>query len=772
MLKINFPIYSVLLVFFPFGPAFSANDPVARLQESFIASSAERKEIYSEVIGLAEKAGGDSAALLARTVAFMQRAMDNEDEFIEHLTAQAPGFRNLIWSDPSFLTDYARAREGFNALHAKFPWIESYASCASLVADNWKDGPLLFRSALSFKETYPLSRFWKRLLFLAGCRLLLEKNYSMAQSAFETLWREAPMSAHAVQAYRLVDAVRDLEKIRLTPQQMLTWGRAQGLAGNSTLRKLIDRYPESKEAELAYVEMFNNINRGFLQRGLSSNFRQADHLEQYFSRFTEAFPSSAYFPDILLVRSEFNYRCGKKSQAIARKNDHSWRRSKSKSRQRTSRIYDSHAVKYFMRVSEVDSIALARLPGTQCYFQAGLLSALALIERDSYPEALAKLTSLLEQRPDSVTAVRIIWYTGLLHYLEGDYAKAIEVLSPLERSAHRDHYFWSRAMLFLGKSYQASGAIASAGRAFTLLVREFPYTYHGIRARYLRSKLIPQEPKLWVADLPDINLLRFPKSYTPEGGIIQAAAANWQSLGFFAEAAYIYTNGISMIPKDLLLRFRCHENFLSASWYHSVLRGFRNSFSDFLQQGGANLPDNFWKIAYPSPEPYESIIARQGDAYNIPPALITAIIRQESNFNPRARSHAEAVGLMQLLPSVGRRLSRGMGLGRITTPLLYDPSVNIKLGVKFLTENLSKYDGNIALAISCYNADSRNLPAWLERSQPVDQNGEFDLDLFVELVPLEETHDYNIQVLTNFWRYQELSGEKKNLFCWQIKSFE
>jgi soluble lytic murein transglycosylase len=172
-----------------------------------------------------------------------------------------------------------------------------------------------------------------------------------------------------------------------------------------------------------------------------------------------------------------------------------------------------------------------------------------------------------------------------------------------------------------------------------------------------------------------------------------------------------------------------------------------------------------------NPELYENIIAKQGAKYGIPPALITAIIRQESNFHPRASSHAGAVGLMQVLPSIGRRLSRSLGLGKLTRQQLFNPEVNLKLGVKFLATNLAKYNGNIALAISCYNADSRNLPSWIERSKPENRNGEFDLDLFIELIPLEETHDYNIRVLTNFWRYQEVYGEKKNLFDWQLSSY-
>jgi soluble lytic murein transglycosylase len=203
-----------------------------------------------------------------------------------------------------------------------------------------------------------------------------------------------------------------------------------------------------------------------------------------------------------------------------------------------------------------------------------------------------------------------------------------------------------------------------------------------------------------------------------------------------------------------------------------VLRGFRRPFREYLARGGMGMPGNFWDIAFLNPEENIGTIRREGERRGIPPGLITAVMRQESNFHPSARSHAGALGLMQLLPSVGRNLARGEGIGRVTTRRLYDPEVNIRLGTKFLSMNLDRYEGNIALAISSYNADPRNLPAWLERSHPAGSGeDEFDLDLFIELIPLEETYHYNMIVLTNYWRYQELGGEKQNLFAWKLFNF-
>ena len=143
-------------------------------------------------------------------------------------------------------------------------------------------------------------------------------------------------------------------------------------------------------------------------------------------------------------------------------------------------------------------------------------------------------------------------------------------------------------------------------------------------------------------------------------------------------------------------------------------------------------------------------------------------MRQESNFHPSAKSHAGAVGLMQLLPSVGRRLARSAGLGNVSSSMIYSPEINIIAGTSYLAQSLKKYDGNIALALSTYNADPRNLPVWLDRMRGESEDDFFDLDLFVELIHLEETQDYNRKVLSNYWRYQEIYGENKLDFAWKL----
>ena len=323
-----FPVFLLVYLFWPCSAVIAAVDPVARLQESFTADQAERKKIYSEVVSLVDGPGkGDFAVdrkwLLAGAVALKQMAMDAEDEFLEDMKSSAPDFRKLAWSNPEFVKHHRGAAERFEKLYADFPFVEPYGAGASSVARYWQDGSAMLRAAVSFREKYPLSRFWKRLALLAGCRLLLEKKYEPAGKAFQALWNGDPSSPQAVTAYSLVDALgRDkvTESLKLTAANRLAWGRTLGLSGTSVLDRLIELHPQSDEAEVAYYQIFSSINQGFASRALSNNYRQAKRFDKYFNRFAREFPGSGYLEKSLELRADFQEKpvdCPKKRPYLA-----------------------------------------------------------------------------------------------------------------------------------------------------------------------------------------------------------------------------------------------------------------------------------------------------------------------------------------------------------------------------------------------------------------------------------------------------------------------
>lgn len=140
--------------------------------------------------------------------------------------------------------------------------------------------------------------------------------------------------------------------------------------------------------------------------------------------------------------------------------------------------------------------------------------------------------------------------------------------------------------------------------------------------------------------------------------------------------------------------------------------------------------------------------------------LVLSLMRQESAFNPGIVSSANAIGLMQLLPSTAREVARSMKREAPDVEQLKNPAVNIPLGLDYLKRLLSKFDHNIALALAAYNAGPKKVKQWIglrSHLTPIE---------FIESIPFNETRDYVKKVLRNYYIYLALYKDR------EIKNFK
>lgn len=157
------------------------------------------------------------------------------------------------------------------------------------------------------------------------------------------------------------------------------------------------------------------------------------------------------------------------------------------------------------------------------------------------------------------------------------------------------------------------------------------------------------------------------------------------------------------------------------------------------------------------PRRYVDLVQTWGHKFKVSPELMLSIIRQESSFNPFARSPADAFGLMQLLPSVAKER-----VARVKIPVhhfedLYKPEVNIPYGAALLSDLQKKYRGQFVLTVASYNANEKAIGNWLRtrlKEDPLE---------FIEDVPYEETRAYIKLVLRNFIFYSRLSSPREAL---------
>lgn len=139
--------------------------------------------------------------------------------------------------------------------------------------------------------------------------------------------------------------------------------------------------------------------------------------------------------------------------------------------------------------------------------------------------------------------------------------------------------------------------------------------------------------------------------------------------------------------------------------------------------------------------------------HGIDPAFAFAIVRQESAFTPDARSHAGALGLMQLLPRTARQVARRMNVRLRHDRELLEIDTNLRLGMAHLRDMLSRYNNNRLLAAAAYNAGRYRVDKWIR------QDAIIPADIWVETLPFRETRNYiqNVLLFTAIYE-QKLGG--------------
>jgi soluble lytic murein transglycosylase len=394
--------------------------------------------------------------------------------------------------------------------------------------------------------------------------------------------------------------------------------------------------------------------------------------------------------------------------------------------------------------------------------QAQYLRARSLLVSGTRREAISALRQVVrEPQGDSATAATAGFLLGDLLVDQGDEAAArrayLDVAHRFPRSG-----FGARAALQAALLAWVHGNRALAAGEFAALAARAGETSEGIAGLYWSGRAaLAAGDSLAAASRWHSLLERFPNSYytvpaaerlgvspvrEPPPGLIAAPdssltaaldrAALLEQLGLRVEARFEYdllSRQAESTPGMLFPAARAFfERGQIARTYRLALR-----VSEAAPQ----------RLAFPLPPAPALEEARQA---GVDPLLVAALIRQESGFDPFARSRADARGLMQVLPSLGAGMAPGAGLLDWEPALLYQPEINARFGVIHLAQTLRKYP-KLPAALAAYNAGERPANQWLAFPGAAD-----DPEVFIERIQFAETRDYVRRVLRNLAVYRAL----------------
>jgi soluble lytic murein transglycosylase len=387
-----------------------------------------------------------------------------------------------------------------------------------------------------------------------------------------------------------------------------------------------------------------------------------------------------------------------------------------------------------------------RFPQSQWLAEALYSSGNMYLLRKDLPQAIIYYGELAKRFPRNSYAPSSHWRAAWLNYRIGQYAEAARLFDE-QIAVYAGGKEIPAALYWRGKVYEEQEHKPELAAAYyKILSNTFLHYYYAQIARERLEKMpsvVPSSLPLLASfkpatipaltdDVPDDDPHMVKARLLANAGLneyipaeIQAAEGSdgWSAL---AEAGIYASYG---------------ENY-------RAMRVMKRAIPFYTSAPINSIPSAYWKILFP--QPYWTQIKAEAAKNGLDPYMVASLIRQESEFNPGAISKANAYGLMQMLPSVGKQMAKAEGIHHFDTSQLLDPSINIRLGSRYLRQTLDKFGGHEEYAFAAYNAGDERVSDWRAAG---NYHG---FDEFVESIPFTETREYVQAIVRNEQIYREI----------------
>ncbi|HUR37541.1 MAG TPA: transglycosylase SLT domain-containing protein [Terriglobales bacterium] len=384
------------------------------------------------------------------------------------------------------------------------------------------------------------------------------------------------------------------------------------------------------------------------------------------------------------------------------------------------------------------------------WFQEALMSfGNKFLLRNEFANAAAAYSEIAQRFPAGKYGPGSHWKAAWLQYRQGKFADAKAAfdrhIATFPSSAEVPN-----ALYWRGRIAEKDGDIQKARSCYQKLNERFRNYYYAMlaRERLREIKLAPVEDDPTFARIPsapdpstifessdDVTDLRLARAR-----LLSNAAMYDQAQKELESAAKDRSN--RWVVGEIVKLQR------DAGKPHIALQTLKRAYPSYFAIDVGSLPRPMLETLFP--RPYWPDVKASAAENSLDPYLVASLIRQESEFNPMAVSHANAYGLMQLLPSVGKQLAKEVKLKPFSTARLLEPQANLKLGTRYFRQMIEGNGGEVEYALAAYNAGSNRVSDWRA-------NGNFkDMAEFVESIPFTETREYVQAIVRNVEVYKRI----------------
>ena len=369
-----------------------------------------------------------------------------------------------------------------------------------------------------------------------------------------------------------------------------------------------------------------------------------------------------------------------------------------------------------------------------------LASAYIVGDEDGKAEAIFR--EIVERYPTGRFAERAAWKAGWWAYRAGRFAEAVRYFdggsAQFPRSDYRPSWlYWS------GRAAQQLGDVETGVARLRLAAIDYHNSYYGrlavTRLAGERGSAVTSSMKREVAA---------PAAAVPTAdriALLLAAGLNRQAMSELQYAQRIWGDSPRLLATIALTHKRLGNTRAS-------INAMKRAYPQYLAAGGETLPAEILQVIFPVD--YWLLLQKNAASRGLDPYLVAALVLQESNFDPVVKSHANAVGLMQVLPSTGRGYARKLGVRPFSADRLTDAEVNVRIGTQIFADTIQKF-GGVHFALAAYNAGDSRVFGWQRERPGMPQ------DEFIDDIPFPETQNYVKRILGTAEDYRRLYGPKK-----------